>query len=187
MSDGRPAARRLFFALWPDEAERRALHDAFGAAIAAAGGRAVAPAHLHLTLEFLGAVPDAELAALAAIGAALALPEEVVVLDRLGWWPRAATLVVVPGAAPRGLLAVQAQLRETLKGRGFRVDSRPFRPHVTLARKVRAPPALGPAAGVGWPLRELALVESLTHPQGSRYTPLARWPRGARRADFGAL
>jgi len=181
-----PASRRLFFALWPDAAERQALHTAFGAVIAAAGGRAVASANLHLTLEFLGAVPDAERASLEAIGAAVVLPQGVVVLDRLDWWPRAATLVVAPAAAADGLLVVQAQLRRTLNDRGFRVDSRPFRPHVTLARKVRAPPPAAPAAAVAWPLHELALVESLTGPQGSRYQPLARWSRVPRPADFEA-
>jgi 2'-5' RNA ligase len=187
VSAGRGVTRRLFFALWPNESERGALLDAFGATIAAAGGRAVLPSHLHLTLEFLGAVPDAERAALETLGAALALPEEVVVLDRLHWWARAATLVVAPGAPGPGLLAAQVQLRETLKGRGFRVDSRPFRPHVTLARKVRSAPPLAAPAGVAWRLNELALVESLSQPQGSRYVPLARWARAAGRADFGAL
>jgi RNA 2',3'-cyclic 3'-phosphodiesterase len=187
VSGGRPAGRRLFFALWPDDAERRALGAAFAAAIAAAGGRAVPPENLHLTLEFLGPVADAELAALAAVGAAIALPEQAVALDRLDWWRRASLLVAVPSAPAAGLLALQARLRQALQGRGFRVDTRPFRPHVTLAREAAAPPAATAAAGVAWAIRELALVESVASPAGSRYVPLARWRRGAPDADFGAL
>ena len=187
MSGERPAQRRLFFALWPDAAERRALSLAFGGAIAAAGGRAVPPPQLHLTLEFLGRVADAELAPLAALAAAVPLPvDATLVLDRLDWWRRAALLVAVPSAPPSGLLALQATLREALSGRGFRVDSRPFRPHVTLVRKVAAAPGAVGAARVAWPVRELALVESLPSPAGSSYTPLARWPGAGARVDFGA-
>jgi 2'-5' RNA ligase len=186
VSDGPPPRRRLFFALWPDEAERRALVEAFGAAVAAAGGRTVATANLHLTLEFLGPVAAAELPALAALGATLALPDEALVLDRLDWWREAAVLVAVPSVPAAALAAAQAELRRTLKGRGFRVDSRPFRPHVTLAREVRAPPRPCPAS-VAWSIRDLALVESVASPTGSRYAPLARWRRGAAPADFIAF
>jgi 2'-5' RNA ligase len=186
VSGAQPPRRRLFFALWPDEAERRALVEAFGAVVAAAGGRAVAPANLHLTLEFLGPVAEAELPALAALGAALALPDEAVVLDRLDWLRRAAVLVAAPSAPAAGLAAAQADLRRALKGRGLRVDSRPFRPHVTLAREVTVAPRPCPAS-VAWSIRDLALVESVASPAGSRYTPLARWRRGAAPADFNAF
>jgi len=184
VSEGRPRLRRLFFALWPDEAGRRALGAAFGAAAAAAGGRAVPAANLHLTLEFLGPVAQAALPALETLGGSLALPDEALVLDRLDWWRRAATLVAAPSAPGAGLLAAQAQLRRALNSGGFRVDSRPFRPHVTLARKVAAPPAPTPPAAVAWRALELALVESVATPQGSRYEPLARWRRGAAGTDF---
>ncbi len=187
MSGGRPARRRLFFALWPSEAERRALAAAFGAVIAATGGRAVPAESLHLTLEFLGPVADTELATLAALGAAVVLPSEVLVLDRLEWLRRAALLFAAPSVPAAGLLAVQSDLRQALKGRGFRVDSRPFRPHVTLARRVAAPPQGGVQASVAWSVGELALVESVATPAGSCYAPLARWRRDAARADFSAL
>lgn len=184
MSHGRPPRRRLFFALWPDDAARGVLGDAFGAAVAAAGGRAVPAANLHLTLEFLGLVEEEALPVLAAFGADVRLPDEPVVLDRLDWWRRAAMLVAAPSAPAAGLLAAQAQLRLALKDGGFRVDSRPFRPHVTLARKVAAPPPPPPSAAVAWRFPELALVESVATPEGSRYTPIGRWPRGAAAADF---
>jgi 2'-5' RNA ligase len=172
------AERRLFFALWPDDAVRAAMRAAFGAAVSAAGGRAVPDGNLHLTLEFLGAVAARRCDALETLGAALSFAAGVVELDRLDYWPRARTLVAAPSAPPASLLALQAALRQELGGLGFRVDTRPFRPHVTLARAVDARPALTPPC-VAWPLRELALVESLTAAGGSRYTPLARWRRGA--------
>jgi RNA 2',3'-cyclic 3'-phosphodiesterase len=187
VSGHRPARRRLFFAIWPDDAERRALASAVDATLAAAGGRAVPLQQLHLTLEFLGSVAAAELPALAALGAAMALPiGQAVVLDRLDWWRRAAMLVAVPSVPALGLLVLQADLRRALSGRGFRVDSRPFRPHVTLARKVAAPPPPRGFTSVTWPLGALTLVESVPSPAGSSYIPLARWPVACARVDFSA-
>jgi RNA 2',3'-cyclic 3'-phosphodiesterase len=181
-----PARRRLFFAIWPDDAERRALATAIDATLAVAGGRPVPLEQLHLTLEFLGSVAAAELPTLAALGAAVSLPAgQTVVLDRLDWWRRAAMLVAVPSVPAAGLLALQADLRRALSGRGFRVDSRPFRPHVTLARKVAAPPPRR-AVCVSWPIGAFALVESVPSPAGSTYTPLASWPQAGARADFSA-
>ena len=142
MSGGRPATRRLFFALWPDPATRRALGNALGAVLATAGGQAVPAGELHLTLEFLGRIPDGALETLAALGAAIALPDEALLLDRLEWWRRSALLVATPSASAAGLLAAQAQLRQALGDHGFRVDSRPFRPHVTLARVRHARPSM---------------------------------------------
>ncbi|MBS0396361.1 MAG: RNA 2',3'-cyclic phosphodiesterase [Proteobacteria bacterium] len=177
MSAGRGGARRLFFALWPSPQDCAALVRGFAAALAGAGGRRVPAHNLHLTLEFLGSVPDTALPELAAIGAAAVLPAESVVLDRLEWWRRAAVLVAAAGATPPGLAAFAANLRRSLSERGFRVDSRAFRPHVTLVRDVRAAPAAVAAAPVEWPVEALALVESVPEPGGSRYVPLARWQR----------
>jgi len=172
----REAHRRLFFALWPDEHARRAVAAAFGPAVAAAG-RPVPPGSLHLTLEFLGSVAESQLAALKALGERLVLPAAEVMLDRIDWWRRPKLLVATCSDPSSAVLALQAELRQLLSVQGFRIDSRPFRAHVTLARDAASPPGAGPAAPVPWPSRELALVESLPGPGGSRYTPLARWCR----------
>ncbi|MCC8361835.1 RNA 2',3'-cyclic phosphodiesterase [Lysobacter sp. A6] len=52
------ATRNLFFALAPDPALRRALAEHAARLHAEWGGRAVAPAKLHMTLLFLDALPD---------------------------------------------------------------------------------------------------------------------------------
>jgi len=54
MSD---ATIRLFFALWPDDATRRALAACASAVVAQTGGREVAAGNLHLTLAFIGERP----------------------------------------------------------------------------------------------------------------------------------
>jgi RNA 2',3'-cyclic 3'-phosphodiesterase len=171
------AKGRLFFALWPGEAVRSALTAAFASAVAAAGGRAVPAQNLHLTLAFLGAVPAEAQAPLVALGAGLELPQADVTLDRLDWWPRAEVLVAAASEPPAALIELQADVRRRLNDAGFHIDSQPFRPHVTLARKVASPPP-AVASAVVWPIAAAALVESVPAPGGSRYTPLATWARG---------
>lgn len=172
-----PGHRRLFFALWPDATLRERLVESFGAAAATAGGRAVVPENLHVTLEFLGPVAASRLDELIALGAATSLPPTELSLDTLEWWPRPALRVAGTSRPASALLDLQAELRLRLGEHGFRVDSRAFRPHLTLAREVRVAPATTRAVRLDWPLNELALVESHAQPGGSRYTALERWSR----------
>ena len=175
---GRAPSQRLFFASWPDEATRAALLAAAGPQLPQVG-RTLPAVNLHLTLVFLGNVPAGGLAPLLRVGAALAWPATDLWLDRLDCWPRARVLVAATSTPPPALLELEAELRDRLAAAGLRLAAQPFRPHVTLARDVTARPAAPLAPPVAWPLAELALVASQASPGGSRYRPLARWPRDA--------
>src|SRR2546421_394268 len=54
----REPTRRLFFALWPSEALQSAFTHATRKAVRACGGRPVPAHNLHVTLAFLGSVPE---------------------------------------------------------------------------------------------------------------------------------
>ena len=56
--DSHPGVRRLFFAFWPDEMERQRLVQATAGAAGMSGGRLVPAESLHVTLAFLGSVPE---------------------------------------------------------------------------------------------------------------------------------
>ncbi|HYL02781.1 MAG TPA: 2'-5' RNA ligase family protein, partial [Steroidobacteraceae bacterium] len=60
--------RRLFFALWPDAAQRTVLAHAVRKAVRNCGGRPVPAESLHVTLAFLGSVPESRMAELGAAG-----------------------------------------------------------------------------------------------------------------------
>jgi len=178
----RAPTRRLFFALWPDTAARRALIAASTAAVAASGGRPVPPAHLHATLAFLGAVPaarTAELAALARAAAAAWPPGEaplVLHFTRLAYWrgPQVLCALAPRADAPAGTLA--QVLKAAAAAAGFFPDLKPFRAHVTVARKVARAPALPPLALVSWSCNAFALVASTTGGRGSAYSVLETYP-----------
>lgn len=180
MSPAAGRSLRLFFAVWPDAAAREALLRLARDTQAVAGGRATAPQSLHVTLAFLGSVEDGRLPGLAAVADAVAATARpfTLTLDRGGGArARGGVAWIEAAAPPEALLQLQARLAAGLAEIGFVPDTRRFRPHVTLARKVvhAAVPACAP---IRWEVTELVLNASEPAPGGSRYTTLATWPLG---------
>ena len=145
MSPSDAAELRLFLALWPARdflPELVAHADAWWWPEQA---RRTRPERLHVTLHFIGGVPAARLPALRE---GLALPwtgTDALVLDQASVW-HGGIAVLEASQVPPAL----AQLHEALAGRlralDLPVESRPYRPHVTLARKAfgARPPAPTP-------------------------------------------
>ena len=156
---------RLFLALWPDDQTRAALARCRDAWAWDAGARPEPDERLHLTLHFLGAVPQQRLPELLA-GLNVPAPRFTLPLGRMAPWSNAVA-VLEPVDTPRALLHLHAVLRERLEGLALPVEQRPFRPHVTLARQV-GPQAVPPAEPlpVQWSVRGHALVQSLTANRG---------------------
>ena len=179
MSGAAPAPpepkHRLFFALWPDDAQRTALADAARAALADCRGGAV-PAHtLHATLAFLGSVPGSRLAELNRIGAdvsgrfARESPLLQLQFTELAYWSRPQILVALAPQA-EAVAALAALLRSALLAAGFRPDLKAFHAHVTLARKVPQDPQARLANTVCWSLAAFALIESQSDARGVAYS-----------------
>jgi RNA 2',3'-cyclic 3'-phosphodiesterase len=167
--------QRLFFALWPDEAQRQALWQATAKAVSKCGGRPVAAANLHVTLVFLGSVPQRRLPQLQAIAqrAARARAQDVPLslrLDALAHWPRQQILCALAADEPPLAQALAAALKDAAAAAGFSPDLKPFHAHVTLARKV-ARAALRPALrALLWRFDSFALIDSRTETDGAVYS-----------------
>ena len=79
-----------------------------------------------------------------------------------------------------GLMTAQQQLEASLRDAGFSPEWRPYRPHITLARKVRSPAGLEPLTVPGlFPTLEtevnrLTLFSSERVDGVLRYLPLYR-------------
>jgi RNA 2',3'-cyclic 3'-phosphodiesterase len=168
--------QRLFFALWPDAQTRDDFAHIARTHLPPGGGRPVATANVHLTLEFLGTV-DASMRACAERAAdALSMPAFELEFQRLGYWPRPRVLWSAPQATPEPLESLVATLREALAECGHRPEARPFRAHVTLARKVRGPVVAADHAALRWPVAAFHLMASESGAAGVHYRRLKSWP-----------
>lgn len=175
------SARRLFFALWPDDGVRARLAVLMRELLPPGAGRPQRPDQLHLTLEFLGDIPESRLQDVLDSGAAAASGAAAFELefDLVEHWKRPQVLCLAASSTPGPLAALAQSLRSELLLRGFTPEARPFRPHATLARRVlRAPSAAGKPLQrpLRWPAHAFVLVQSVTGPEGVRYVELARWP-----------
>ena len=176
--------RRLFFALWPDEALQRrmaGLVHALAGGPDDPGGRPVHPEDLHATLVFLGRVtPEQYPCVLAAADAVAAAPFELSI-DRMEHWRRSRVLWCGPHETPAALTRLFLDLRDGLKACGFPPEQRPYAPHVTLVRDGRplAPRPIEP--GLIWRPSGFVLVESLPVREPPRYRVVRSWAAQGRR------
>jgi len=174
--------RRLFFALWPTEAMRAALLAVTGEARAALADARLIPAeNWHLTLAFLGSVASSALDTVSRAASEVAHQVRLggrieFRFDHLEFWARP-QLACASARDPSPAAEALAQaLREALLRAGFAPDLKPFRAHVTLARKVLHSPRALVLSPVTWSFGEFALIDSRTAPLGSLYSVLATWP-----------
>lgn len=186
---------RLFTAVELPEAVRNDL--AAGAAPGIArirGARAVPPDRMHVTVRFLGSV-DPRLAARIRDDlrtAAAAVPAGTA-LVRFSWGERLPRRIRVYWAgiddAGGTLGRLETAVTRVLTPLGVPPESRPYRPHVTLARVrrergARTPSLEAEASAVtagAWPavefaVRELVLFESRLRSDGAEYAAVARFP-----------
>jgi len=170
-----PTTRRVFFALWPSDATREALEHATRKAVKGSGGRHEPTENLHATLLFVGPVPTAQLGALETAANTVEVRPFDLVFDEMEHWPKSGVLCATASIQPDAAGALAAALSRNVMRAGFAPDIKPFRAHVTVARKVVKPHALGAIHPVRWRIEGFSLVESQTLPQGSRYTVVRNW------------
>ena len=165
---------RLFVAVWPPEdvLDRVAALNR----PAVAGLRWTTRDQWHVTLRFLGEVPEVE-PVRTALGDVSALPVVAATLgpavDRFG-----RRVLHIPVA---GLDGLAARVMDATGHLGRAPEDRPFVGHVTLARVARnAKVDLRPLAGAGvtgtWTVRDVCLVESRLSRAGARYAVLDTVP-----------
>lgn len=151
----------------------------------------VPPANLHVTLKFLGDVPEESV-----------WPMRDLLLPRLG--VRVSVPLTVKGAGafpdaerPRvlwvgieteadGLVALAREIDSGLAELGFPEEKRPFHPHLTLGRVKHGAPGPGDLFADlrdqifgECTVHEVVLYQSVLERTGAEYTPLVRLPLAA--------
>jgi 2'-5' RNA ligase len=171
---------RVFFALQPTRAQADALVAAVAPLVKELGARPSPAENVHATLCFVGAVEAARLEALRAAASRVRGRRVTLRFDALDVWQKPQILCVTApeSAAARDL---SQSLADAVVAAGFAPDLKPFRAHLTLARKVRR----AAARNFDWP-RALApvsvhcdrfvLMESHRGDDGSTYSVVDSWP-----------
>ena len=158
--------------------------------------RLLAPDALHVTLVFLGYLPEKSIGSLAALVADAADGAAVPRLTPAGLKalpPRRPRLFALDVGDEEGRAsALQARIADLLEAkRLYTPERRPFWPHVTLARvkrgrTARAPVEPAPPPGEAFEAAEVVLYRSHLGPAGARYESLARVPLGGDRPSGAA-
>ena len=162
---------RLFIALCFDRQVRRQIRDVQKRLGALARRGALTPEeNLHLTLAFLGEVPEARLGAVQEAMEAVDMVPLTLTFDRLGRFSqREGALEVERGGE---------ELARQLRQRGFLLEERAFKPHLTLGRRMELPEAPDREAVLGAPItahaEQMTLMRSQRGERGMCYTPLYR-------------
>lgn len=157
------------------------------------GLRTVDPASVHMTLKFLGNVAASQVAAIeeALEDVASRSAPFRLSLAETGTFPeRGAPRVLWVGLAgdTDALAELQSRMEQALEPLGFAPESRPFRPHLTLARvadrstrpeRNRARKALSSSPfepGLAFDVGSVSLMRSILRREGARYVRLASVP-----------
>jgi 2'-5' RNA ligase len=184
---------RLFLAVDVDAGAHDALRRVSTAVreVARAGPAPVAvnwvdPSRMHVTLHFLGEVPERDVPTLTGVLAApLAYAPFEVALGGVGVFPpsgppRVIWLGCVRGA--EGLADLHRLTGERLVALGHTLEPRPFSPHLTMGRvkdrvphDFRARVTAVEAQGIGpWTVSAVTLYQSRLGPSGADYLVVAR-------------
>lgn len=171
---------RLFFALWPPLHSTDQLGRMAGSCAREFGGRPTRPETIHLTLAFIGEVPEELLPRIVQAAQLVRGTPFELVIDRLGYWRHNRLLWAGCAAPPAGLQSLVDALRASLRQAAipFDDDKRPFTPHLTLVRKMpetRVPKVLPAIEAIPWPCSAFALVCSELAKGGSIYRTLSEF------------
>ena len=169
-----PERVRVFFALWPDAATADALA-ALTELAAPPSARRMRPDTLHMTLAFVGDIETARLPAVLSAGDAVAWPSFDMTVDRLALWSHNHILWAGLSHVPDALVDLSDALGHALNARGIALPDRPFKPHVTLARKADSLAGSGAIEPIDWHVDGGVLVRSMRTASGACYRVLKQW------------
>ena len=175
MEPEHPKKQRLFIALYPETSVRKQLHRLTKDLVTATGGRAVPESNLHLTLRFLGALDESEQACIVEKLDRIQGQSFTLRFTAVEYRKRQQMLWAVVADTPGALSGLAEEIERSSIECGFPANDHAFRPHLTLARKVRKTVKPQEIEMMETRIEEFFLVRSETLPQGSQYTKLKSW------------
>lgn len=187
---------RLFVAIFPPPEVREALSQAVKILPVKGDVRWVPARNVHLTLKFLGDVPEEKVDEIGSVLEEISAgygPFEVEP-SGFGAFPSERKARVVWSGVGEGaetLRSIAEELEPRLEALGFEREKRGYTPHITLGRarkrpaKLEAADADGATRVPGFTARRLELVESALGGKGASYSTVIGYPLTGRRRREG--
>ena len=133
------------------------------------------PQNVHVTLVFLGNVDAASELLIKYSVTGISAKPFVLTFDRLSYWSKPKVLCLTCSHTPYELEILAAALNMEVASCGLQTDTRPYKPHITLARHVQYLPDINLEPLV-WRAESFCLVESCSEPGGVNYKVRQQWP-----------
>lgn len=167
---------RVFFAIKPDGAALKQLSHLAKQLASSCGGQNTRQANIHLTLVYLGEIAIDRLAALRAAAKFVTATTFNLSFDEIRHWKHNQIIYASTKKFTPELLTLVNNLQNTLSISGFTFDSRTYKPHITLARKVKPVQMLPDlATPISWRVAEWFLIQSKQTGHGIKYISLDCW------------
>ena len=166
------ADRKLFFAFWPSHRQREQLRDAINPVLSPVEGRIVDRRNWHVTLVFIGSFPEERVPELMSAVDAIEPGTIRLRFDSLTFWQKPKVACLHAKTVPPELVELVRLLQRALIPFGYAPDPRVYRPHITVARKVRPFPETRLARAIELTWSEFELMESVSVPGGVQYYPV---------------
>ena len=172
--------RRIFFALWPEQATRDALkkttHTDITHYLKTNQARKVPVHNWHLTLAFVGNVSDETVAGCLQQGSQIVADSFSLTLNRFAYFEQPQVVWLGCDQIPNAWYDLVNRLNEVLAVCGYQPDRNHPLPHMTVLRKAKQPMAVTQFKPVTWKVSEFALIESTTTDKGTHYSVVQHWP-----------
>lgn len=165
---------RVFFALWPDNQTCLRL---YGIAQQFKHEKLllVKKSNLHITLEFLGEVSEYNQQLLIDQAKLIKTEPFELKFSHVGWWRKPGVLWIGPQHIPEPLVNLVESIKQAVNKQGLETDQRPYKPHVTIARKVKQIQLPKQTIDIRWRVNSFALIESKSTEMGVAYQLIQQW------------
>ena len=128
-----------------------------------------------MTLVFLGQVDAASELLIKHSVLAISAKPFVLTFDLLSYWSKPGVLCLTCSQMPDEVQSLVADLIKEAASCGLQTETRPYQPHITLARHARYLPNLN-IEPVVWRAESFCLVESYSESGGVNYLVRQQWP-----------
>ncbi len=148
------------------------MRDTIGPALSSVEGNAVDRRNWHVTLVYIGDFAEEKIPGLMSAVDIIDPGEIRLRFDTLTFWQRPKVACIHARTVPPELEQLVKSLQQALIPFGYAPDPRVYRPHITVARKVRAFPDTRLARPIELSWTDFELVESVRLRGEVQYHPL---------------